>query len=579
MLPRDTFPVLRDEGRAPPVTEPDSRLKTSVPARDGTAGDRSGEEAQPVQQALFGLAPPASEPRPGESPALVARTRVRQLWLCIHFPLWPLEALSAEGEDTAEAVFENFKGNRQVLLANARARKLGITPGMPINAALALAPTLKLEERNTSREKRELERLASWAERFTSLVCVEPPDLLLLEIAGSLQLFGNPGTLLGQVQSGLAEQGFGPSIAIAPTVLASTWLARAGRQVVIEDRTKLAGTLAPLPLHCLEWPASVRESLQGMGIYSIGDVLRLPREGFARRFGASRLLQLDRALGHLPDPRKSYRAPERFCEEYELPEEQNDSELLLQVCGQLLSNLERFLTTRQLEVRHVQFSFFHLRKPATHLTVGSVQAGRRKEQWRELLSIRFEQLVLPEPVIAIRLRSGAGQALQANARNLFQGQAPDASITHLLERLSARMGRDAVHGVTIAAEHRPQYAWTATATDAGYPHCAAPGNHWHAHESPLLLADLRRTSSLLLRRPLWMLPEPQALGLDTGGNPTYEGRPLELKEGPERIETGWWDGNGIARDYFIATDSHGIHLWVYLNRTRQSGWYLHGIFG
>ena len=420
--------------------------------------------------------------------------------------------------------------------------------------------------------------MASWAERFTSIVCIEPPDLLLLEIAGSLQLFGEPGALREQVESGLAEQGFEPSIAIAPTVLASTWLARAGQQVAIEETAKLAGALGPLPLHSLEWPASVRESLQGMGIYCIGDLLRLPREGFARRFGAARLLQLDRALGRLPDPRKSHRAPERFCEEYELPEEQQDSELLLQVCEQLLSNLERFLTSRQVEVRQVQFSFFHLRKPATHLTVGSVQAGRKKEQWQELLAIRFERLVLPEPVIAIRLRSGAGQALQANARDLFQEQSRDSSITHLLERLSARMGRAAVHGVTVVAEHRPQYAWSTRGADASYPHCAALENHWHAYESPLLLADLRRTSSLLLRRPLWMLPEPQALGVDADGNPTCEG-PLKLKEGPERIETGWWDGNGIARDYYIAINSHGIHLWVYLNRGRQAGWYLHGIFG
>ena len=60
---------------------------------------------------------------------------------------------------------------------------------------------------------------------------------------------------------------------------------------------------------------------------TVGDCLRLPREGFARRFGAQRLLQLDRALGRLPDPRTSWRAPERFCADYEMTEEQSDREV------------------------------------------------------------------------------------------------------------------------------------------------------------------------------------------------------------------------------------------------------------
>jgi protein ImuB len=494
----------------------------------------------------------------------------------------PLEALNTRNNAMPDAVFENQQGNRRVLLASPGAERLGITPGLSINAALALAPSLKLEERNAEKESCALERLAGWAERFTSIVTLEPPDVLLLEIRGSLQLFGDIEALRQQVESGLTEQGFKPSMAIASTALASIWLARAGRNVSIDDTANLAGALRSLPLRCLEWPESVRESLNGMGIYCIGDCLRLPREGFVRRFGAARLLQLDRAFGRLPDLRRSYRAPERFSEECELAEEQSDSELLLEACLQLLSNLERFLTTRQIEVRHVQFGFFHLRSPATHLTLGCRQAGRKKEQWFELLTIRFDRLVLPEPVISIRLRSGAGQALQADEGSLFQagGQRHNTSITRLTERLSARLGDDGVHGVATVAEHRPQYAWRTAETESPGPRlppCAAMPNHWHAHHSPLLLADIRRTSSLLLRRPLWMLPEPLPLTAREG-KPEYQG-PLKLEDGPERLETGWWDGNGIARDYYVAVNTEGIRLWIYRNRNKEATWHLHGIFG
>jgi hypothetical protein len=150
-----------------------------------------------------------------------------------------------------------------------------------------------------------------------------------------------------------------------------------------------------------------------MGITHVGDCLRLPREGFARRFGVARLLELDRALGRLPDPRQSFRAIERFCSEYELPEEESASDLLLNVCQELLIELERFLLIRQLSVQRVLFSFFHLREPATHLTLGSMQAGRSIEHWFDLLKIKFEALSLPAPVIAIRLLGGRSQALTA----------------------------------------------------------------------------------------------------------------------------------------------------------------------
>jgi len=74
-----------------------------------------------------------------------------------------------------------------------------------------------------------------------------------------------------------------------------------------------------------------------------------------------------------------------------------------------------------------------------------------------------------------------------------------------------------------------------------------------------------------------MLTHPEPLAV-RDGNPVYRGV-LALAEGPERIETGWWDEDGIARDYFIAVNSRGVRLWIYRNRNKDNGWYLHGIFG
>lgn len=295
-----------------------------------------------------------------------------------------------------------------------------------------------------------------------------------------------------------------------------------------------------------------------------------------------RLLELDRALGRLPDPRVNYRAPERFTADYDLQEEQSDSELLLNACEELLARLENFLLIRQMAVHHVLFRFFHLQSPATHLALGCVQADRATQHWFDLLKIKFERLSLAAPVIAIQLRAGRTQYFSAETETLpFDHRVKRhnrLSIAHLAERLSARIGDESVHGIAMVAEHRPQYAWRRQGVCTDVPHCASvPDCRLHG-EARGLLEEIHRGNSLVLRRPLWMLEEPRPLATENG-LPVCDGI-LKLIDGPERLETGWWDDDGIARDYFVAQNPKGVHLWVYRDRKEKGGrWFLHGMFG
>jgi len=511
-----------------------------------------------VQQAL-----PFLEPTPLVKPQSLAPAPVQRLWFCLWLPGLPLEA--SRSSDDATAVVEEQQGIHRVLLADAKAEAAGVMVGQSANAALALLPTLQLEERSLLREQQVLEALATWLERFSSFVCIADRDVLLLEIAGSLRLFGGIRPLREKISTGLRQHGFDASLAIAPTPLGATWLARAGRRVCIRDEQNLKRALRDLPLSSLNWPKGLRGSLTGMGVTSLGDCLRLPREGFVRRFGAEHMLELDRALGHLPDPRNSWRAPERFCADYEMTEEQSDRELLLNICCELLLSHEKFLLARQLGTQRLSFSFFHLKGSATELRLGCARADRSAERWLELLRIRFDQLVLPEPVIAVRLRSGMTQALQAETARLSFHAASDRparrySITQLAERLIARIGDQSVHSMTMVAEHRPHYAWRAQSLLSDW--------------ASSTLSEVRRH----LRRPLWMLPEPALLSADSG-YPLLQGSRLRLLHGPERLETGWWDEDGISRDYYTAVNPAGIRLWIFRNRSRTPSWYLHGYFG
>jgi protein ImuB len=84
-------------------------------------------------------------------------------------------------------------------------------------------------------------------------------------------------------------------------------------------------------------------------------------------------------------------------------------------------------------------------------------------------------------------------------------------------------------------------------------------------------------------RPLWLLAQPQPLA-ERRSRPWLDGGPLQLLAGPERIESGWWDGAPALRDYFVARGADGALVWIYRARlptgdAGADGWFLHGRFG
>ena len=135
-----------------------------------------------------------------------------------------------------------------------------------------------------------------------------------------------------------------------------------------------------------------------------------------------------------------------------------------------------------------------------------------------------------------------------------------AGVPQLIERLRARLGAEAVYGLCLVPEHRPESAWRVA--EPSVP-AAKRG----------IAADVRSRTLRRARppeRPLWLLAEPQSL--DGGEQPCFEGA-LELEQGPERIESGWWDGRDVQRDYYVARNPAGVRLWVFRDRAsvRRAG--------
>ena len=447
---------------------------------------------------------------------------------------------------------------QRILVCDAKASARGLRAGMPVTAALALAPGLRLRERDAAAETEALLGIAAWAMQCTPNVALEFPDLMLLEVSGSLKLFGGLAQIVARLRQGLAAMGYSARLAAAPTARAASWFARAGKSCLITDAALLEGELRTLPLSVLQ--CGQEETLSAIGAGSIGDLLALPRDGLARRFGQSLLDTLDQALGRLPDPRGAFVLPEKFCAAIELPAEATQAEALLFASNRLLVQLEGFLAARAAGTRRLALNLSHRAAPATRIELGLVAVCREAGHFALLLREQLQRMPLPEPVRSIALEVQTIEPLEHSNQNLFSDALhEEGHWPRLIERLRSRLGTAAVHGIAQCADHRPERASVHLDRASAK---AGPGSKQLALDFDL--------------RPFWLLERPQALQ-ESESIPCHHG-PLKLLAGPERIESGWWDGADMARDYFIARSADAALLWVYRERSPAGAWYLHGIF-
>jgi protein ImuB len=513
-------------------------------------------------------------PTLARTPAQALAVEPRELWVALHLPRLAIEALGppvSRNPETASLaskavprVIVELRGQTQYIVAVCeQAAWFGVRAGMSMAAGLALMPDLITLSRDPAREQQLLERLATRAHRFTPRVSLVPPDGLVLEVKGSLQLFGGAEALLQAIEVDCYEAGVKPLLALAPSPLAALAGARAGKPLLITQPVNLVGQVSALPLRTLRWPEEVLDRLKQIGVSNIGEALRLPRAGFARRFGKAQLAELDRLTGRDADLRRQFRVRERFRRKHELLHELEHHEAILNTLAPVLEELGAFLKARQCGITRLDCLLKHRHAPATRCVLRLAAPAANAKHFAKLLGEKLATLSLPEPVRACELRSGDLVSRAPAAEGLWQpgehGGTVSTAASELIEHLRARLGNEAVYGLRVLESHRPETAWCAEdllspakATSREVP--------WAAH-----------------RRPIWLLEKPEALE-EQGGLPLRH-RPLQLIEGPERIETGWWNGGDIARDYYVALDTRGVRLWVFRERTSPHRWFLQGVFG
>ena len=506
--------------------------------------------ARPLSLSLFPEELPPQRPEP---PAALSRTGAKQLWLAVHFPRIGLEALRIQPGSTESVVITDGAGTKTCIWACTKgAARKGVRPGQSLNSALALEPDLRTVARETAAEQGALVRLAEIGHNFTPTVSLENPSSLLLEVEGSAHLFGGTTKILTKAKDAFAREGFMPTVALASTPVAALWLSSAGLEIPVISRDQLRSVLGKLPVQAIVWPKGTTDAFSRLGIEYMADVLRLPRDGLAKRFGKEFVQSLDRALGRLPDPRSSWHAPKRCKFTRELPGELIQMNHMQPYVDALIDDLAEELRNHDAAVNRVKLVFRHWKQPPTTLLVGSAMPYREAKRWRELVHGRLANLQLIAPAHEIQLLSGRFLPYSALNLDLLSNRSEfHESLQRLVDTLRARWGRKAVFGMAMTDDARPEHAGRNV----------EPGDAGKNEREP----DAR---------PIHMLPSPVELNT-ASDKPRYRGATLTLVDGPERIDGGWWAMEAWSRDYYEALSTRGERLWIFREGKQ---WFLHGLF-
>ncbi len=519
------------------------------------------------------------------------------LWIGIWLPRLPLEVFE---RTLASGVTGSWRGptghplvdgrclavcdRLQVLDANAAAMAHGVHAGQRRATALALCPELIIVGRDAVAERRALAQIACWALQFTPRISLrEPSDPspeagLMLDIEASLKLFDGLDRLLTRLRLGLQELGFSSSIGCAPTARASWLFARFRDGRVARTEAALDGLLADLPVSLLDSLKTRTTAVEAIGARVLRDLVRLPRNGLARRFGKALLLEMDMALGIQPEVLPWFDPPRRFEATLELTTDVEEAEALVFASRRLLVQLSGWLAARQEAVRRLSIDACHDRTrrhaqpPSTPIELRFALPAHQVDPMIAVLRERLALLTLPAPVHALILRCEEIVSRPVRHASLLPQERPvEEHLARLVERLQARLGHEQVRRLELADDHRPEAAYR-----------IRPLDHLPPAQSPTPPA---RTSHGHVPRPLWLLEAPEPLA-ERQQRPWWRG-PLKLLAGPERIEGGWWDGHFVERDYFIAESDQSQWVWIF--RTRAGGgdpdmpashrWFLQGIFG
>ncbi|MEM7099813.1 MAG: DNA polymerase Y family protein [Pseudomonadota bacterium] len=544
------------------------------------------------------------------------------LWLAVHFPQLSLDLFQAHLSASEEATSTTAKGrekekktqtpvvileDNKVCLMNQAAYQCGIAPGCTLATAHSITGYLKFAHKDTHTEQKRLRLLAQTLYRFSGHVNILTHDCIVLEIGGSLKLFGDHTHLADAARSVCITLGHQVVTQVASTPKAALALARfkavlddCSDSCIQQQPSKLKPELENVPLNIAglelcDIKADTVERFANMGIYTLGPLLKLPTKALGRRFGTKLLTFIGQLTGQLPDPLEPIAPVAHFEQTLHLLKPLGNKTQLyehpLSPMRQLVAELQQWLITHQFGCEQIVWSFasgsrnnsaekshkqIDNHNELTHVPVKFAGSRQNPEDIMRISILKLDQVTLPDEVLSIGIRTYRLSAWHNQSLTLFpltamaathqkdviaNLSASNAAREALVEEFNARLGEGSCFCISPINQHTPERAWQAQAQTR------LEQNHQRD------TAGIGPSQNQPTKRPLWLFDPPRPV----------DHTQLEILHGPERIQTQWWpiqaqEVSLTCRDYYIARhNGTGAECWAFVDTSTQ--WYLHGYFG
>ena len=476
-----------------------------------------------------------------------------------------------------------------------------------------------------------------------------------MDVTGCGPIFGGEMRLAEEAAQALRQRGYTARAAIADTIGASWALAHS----VVNSLRELTCTASPpypqplspeadergeiavrrsgdtaviasgahpealrsLPVETLRLSAATIELLYSLDLRRIGQLLELPRAELPARFGPELVLRLDQALGRVPELLTPEKDAEPIEASWELDYPSGDRRVLEKVLQHLLDQVLAKLQPRGLGVHRLLATLRMMKPPSppvplprsggegsgsepVYLQVGLLQPSASAGHLFELLRLQCERLQLTAEVATISLRVLQALPLEFRQGHIFADDACQRQreqFPALVERLSHRLGEQAVLHPRLHPDVQPELAWRyepwlkreirnpkseirnkseARSTKSKMPRDATPSfrisNFEFVSNFEFRISDLRMRPPCLKTRPLRV---PVMSVVPDGPPVRFEWRNTSHVVahwwGPERIETGWWRGRDVRRDYYLVETTGGARFWLF-RAIEERTWFLHG---
>lgn len=444
-----------------------------------------------------------------------------------------------------------------------------------------LAPALVAVPSDHMGDDTTLAKMALAAQRWGPWSAPDRPDAIMLDATGAAHLAGGEAAMLAEIEQRYAAQGYQARTALAPTAGAAWALSHYGPdQFVLLDPAAIPSALAMLPVAALRLDDDLLVLLTQLGLKTVGDIARVPRESLARRFrnrrsaDANPLMRLDQLTGRLTEPMVPIIEDPPAQADRRLMEPLRHTEPLKRVIADLALDLSRTLEAKRRGARRLLLLLWRVDGGAIDRRVELASPSRDPVHIAALFDERLDDIDAGLGIDQARLIAIWAETLGQNQVRLDGEQSHDTDLDRLIDRLVTRLGAPAVRRPQPTASHMPERAqrWRSASVDP-------PELQFDLgfHQRPLKLLDRAEPITVIYATPEGM---PRRFRWRGGLHD------IVRVEGPERIAPEWWRERSAARlrDYYRIEDEGGRRYWIYRGGLIGDGrggipdWYLHGLF-